>query len=198
MWQTIQEVIGFVSGLLGIASALVASVAYLRHRIRKRTPPDQVEYEGQTPAGPSKTIKGRKAALEPSEAGEDAAAGKRKRARARVRPGATGILIVGGAALLLDLIAVAKALIVPLPQIGTEEPISPVALGVVILGCLLASAVAIFGATQMLRLRNYVLSVAACFSVMFAGGLLCLPFGAVVGIWSLMALTSPEVSSVFD
>jgi hypothetical protein len=60
----------------------------------------------------------------------------------------------------------------------------------------LASGVAIWAGIGMLRLRSYWLSVAGSFAIM-GGASFCCMGGIPIGVWSLMVLFKPEVSSSF-
>jgi hypothetical protein len=58
------------------------------------------------------------------------------------------------------------------------------------------SGIAIWAAANMIRLRSYWLSVAGSLAIM-PGAFLCFLFGVPIGIWSIMVLFKPEVSSSF-
>jgi hypothetical protein len=61
----------------------------------------------------------------------------------------------------------------------------------------MASAAAIWAGYGMLRLRSYWFSVAGSISIMVGAGFCCMS-GIPIGIWSLVILFKPEVSSSFD
>jgi hypothetical protein len=60
-----------------------------------------------------------------------------------------------------------------------------------------ASAAAIWAGFGMIRLRSYWLSVAGSFAIMVGAGFCCMS-GIPIGVWSLVILFRPEVSSAFD
>jgi hypothetical protein len=60
----------------------------------------------------------------------------------------------------------------------------------------LASAMAIWAGFNMSKLRSYWLSVAGSFAIM-PGGCFCCLAGFPIGIWALVVLLKPEVSSSF-
>lgn len=59
-----------------------------------------------------------------------------------------------------------------------------------------ASAMAVWAGFNMSKMRSYWLSVAGCFAIM-PGGCFCCLAGFPVGIWALVVLLKPEVSSSF-
>ena len=67
---------------------------------------------------------------------------------------------------------------------------------VMLLSFAMASAMAIWAGFNMIKLRSYWLSMAGSFAIMPAGCFCCLA-GFPAGIWSLVVLLKPEVSSSF-
>ncbi len=67
---------------------------------------------------------------------------------------------------------------------------------VALVGFAFASAAALWAGYNMLRLRSYWLSMAGSIAIM-PGAFMCCMAGFPIGIWSLMVLLKPEVSSAF-
>jgi uncharacterized protein (DUF433 family) len=66
----------------------------------------------------------------------------------------------------------------------------------VFLSLSLSSMVAIWAAANMIRLRSYWLSVAGSIAILPGSGLFCF-VGLPIGIWGIIVLFTPEVSSAF-
>lgn len=65
------------------------------------------------------------------------------------------------------------------------------------LGLSVASAAAVWAGYDMLKLRGYWFSVAGSVAIMVGGAAFCCVGGLPIGIWSLVILFRPEVSSSF-
>ena len=115
--------------------------------------------------------------------------------QAKVRIPATGMLVVSGLMLAVQLIGAAVLVVLAVSGNGRLEEVLVNVVGVVI--GLALSGVIVLGAIKMRRLENYGLAMTAAVISMLPCTSGCCLFSMPFGIWSLIVLLDPQVKQAF-
>ncbi|QDU24322.1 hypothetical protein [Urbifossiella limnaea] len=113
-------------------------------------------------------------------------------ARRLVKAPAIAIIVAGTLGLVGNLLLAAMAA----ADKSTLDGSRPIGFVLTCLSLSVGSAAAVWAGSNMLRARNYWLSVAGAIAVM-PGSCLCVVTGVPIGIWSLSVLLKPEVKGAF-
>lgn len=195
MWDTIQQVIGIISGLVGIVTPLVGLVSWLRRR-GKASGEDTYPSEQERPLSKRPVVRARRVRPPVHEfpAHDEPVGSDETRVRASVNAAAIGMLVAGCFGVLFNTLGVFTAAVVSARGESGDAPVG--VLAVIYVGGLTAAGSAVFAATQMRRFRNFPLAVAGSVAVMFSGSWCCLA-GVPVGVWCLVVLLKPGARTAF-